>query len=266
MWALKELRKSERPFTSSTLLEKIRKYKLLPKGQVPELLGRRQGDELVWISPFILSENQEQILQSSPEEHPRPEHEWIDLRLHYHGKVDREDVIQVARTLSQRIAKGQKFRAQHAALLRISSKDSRKSEAILASVDHFRVALGKKRKRACSTVESPSFNINDPVLVSTSSGDTQSITIQDQPLQINIVSPSSQPPARRRRFNPAHAPLRGARSLIVNPVSNQDNLGPWFYLQMLVYSSIQGVVAPLANRVSEPWPYQQHSGSFTYGF
>ncbi|KAF2470784.1 uncharacterized protein BDR25DRAFT_303768 [Lindgomyces ingoldianus] len=143
MWALRELI-CEYPFTSITLVDKIKKYPHRDPRQNPELLRRDEvADGIVWIAPIKAGEPQPESIARS--EHRDPRHEYIDLRLNFYRPVKAEDVKEMARTLSRLVNNEPTFEAKHIALLDVSSTFSK-----AVSIFRNSTATGK-RKRSLST-------------------------------------------------------------------------------------------------------------------
>ena len=155
IWALEELR-PHHPFTSRTLLDKIKDYDLLPKTQLPTLLRRDEyNDGLVWIAPQRLRKN-EPVPNKS--ERRNPNHEYLDLRFNFYRRVKPNDAEMVAKCLSKLIHENRDFQAKHIVLLD-------KTSAHHKAVRNFASNLHKKRKRSTTSLnQSPTTR--DPDLAS----------------------------------------------------------------------------------------------------
>lgn len=150
IWALKELRhSSHKPFTTNALLEKIKTYPELPRGQKPCLRKRDENnDGIIWIAPQTLDKNEEPITGS---EHRNPTHEYIDLRFHFYRRVKVEDGKIVAQCLSKLIHDGSGFDAKHIMVLDKSSVHSKAVQGFITS------GLERKRKRSTAPISSPTL-------------------------------------------------------------------------------------------------------------
>ncbi|KAF2186442.1 hypothetical protein K469DRAFT_686852 [Zopfia rhizophila CBS 207.26] len=150
MWALEKLR-HEHPFTSISLVEKIRTYPHRPKGQNPELLRRDEfADGLVWIAPLNVHSPES---ESAPKSERRdPKHEYLDLRFNFYRRVEIEDAKNLARHLSRLVNHEETFGAKHITLL---DKASILSKAI---ANFRRGSSYNKRKRSASSISGTLFS------------------------------------------------------------------------------------------------------------
>ncbi|KAF2028208.1 hypothetical protein EK21DRAFT_114122 [Setomelanomma holmii] len=156
IWALEQLR-TQHPFTSRTLLEKIEEYSGLPKKQRPELLRRDEyNDAIVWIAPQKLGKNE---LVADKGELRNPSHEYLDLRFNFYRRLEKSDATIMAKCLSKLIHDNKDFQAKHIVLLDKTSTLARVNRA-LTSVVH------KKRKRSTpSLIQSSTTLDRDLALV-----------------------------------------------------------------------------------------------------
>lgn len=131
MWALEQLQK-DAPFTSMTLVEKIKTYMHLPKHeQTPELLRRDNNGHGVWIGPVTTGSEPEAVAKSVRR---KPLHEYIDLRFDFYRTVEPKDAENLAKKLSHLVNNEQSFAKQitlvdvnsvfHEAVSRIMRKTS----------------------------------------------------------------------------------------------------------------------------------------------
>jgi hypothetical protein len=114
VWALEELR-PRHSFTSKALLDKIKMYSKLPKEHNTRLLRcDERNNELVWITPQSLEENEPDAPRSK---HRNLAHEYMDLRFKFYHNIEDSDAKIFARHMSNLVNNAHDFKPSTSSFL-----------------------------------------------------------------------------------------------------------------------------------------------------
>jgi hypothetical protein len=194
-------------------LKKIEGSKKLPEGQCPQLLRRDESDVgLIWIAPQKLGQDDPVPTESVYRD---PSHGYLDLRFNFYRRVQQQDVIDVAKSLSKLI-EGHDCEAKHIMLLD-------KSSLVENCAMMFKNAVTLKRKRSVSTLGRSSSTFADTSM-----------------LTVSLTEAMSAPRPKRSRSADIHA----------ETVVPQNT---FYHLRMALHCSLQGAKSRIgwfADRVS----------------
>lgn len=266
IWALGEL-KNEWPFRSLDLVHKIQEAPDFPKkDQSPQLIPRfGPSDDHVWIAPLNASKEAPEGPIGEYRQPALPEHEYLDLRLHFYRSLNDKDVENTAKAFSRLIEhKDPDFAARRIFLIR---KRSLRMD-IEPMARHWQ---DRARKRKRSSVDEPAsasslISLRGEVTTSQTHALTTDLVVARPKLKADVVEGFERSAVMAADGDSAMlhdgSPPHIRRRLTNASETDQPNGGARYHFRMLLTCTMencQAVLGRVADQVSLILLYRAHT-------